>query len=772
MPTIRIRIGASVEADFGALIFRPLVDQAKAARAAVRREIDGIGADIAKAGGRRRGGAGASSAAGSAGSTGGYRDNAPGGDGESQRRRRTNRDIESEEDRHNREMARKQREATRQKEREEEQERNRRLRASERRVERVSGAAVSGFGGVVRRGMGVASDLARGAGIDFGLGNALQQRFSLEKSAIDLSNASFMERKPGEKSTEANVRQDPRALMAEAQIAANTAALDVNQAMEGLQAFVGKTGDLATGRAVLKDMAILARATGGELQDIVSAAGDVAANLGEVGEKFKTPEEKAKAVASVMAAMAAQGKVGAVEMKDLASQMAKLASSAPQFAGPIEQSMATMGAMAQMARAKGGAASATQATTSVQGFVATFDKGAREKEFNAAKVKIRDSANMLLDPEEIIVNALKATKGDPGKMNKLFMDAGAKRVTRGFQNIYNQAEAKEKGSGEAAVRVEFAKLKKANMSNDERSDSFQASMQSDQAQTQILKNQFQKQLGDAIEQVTPRLLQLAPAASEAVQAFGALVGWAANNPFQAMTAAFGVSLTKALGEEMMRAATARLVASAGASLAPGAFSMGGLQGASAAGTAMRTAGAALAITAAAVTIASVGMLAIDKVMSEDKKGKDAVFADEMGAVNAASKLRMAQREFDRESDAGVPTAQTTARLAEAKKEAEAAQAQVLKRVNAGEQVQKGEGTGFLAASANSFLAYLNADKRVGGGQTLAERGAAQEEAAQMKQLQSDQQMLANALKGTLKVEVVNQPGPGAPAVNPAGRTGP
>jgi hypothetical protein len=40
----------------------------------------------------------------------------------------------------------------------------------------------------------------------------------------------------------------------------------------------------------------------------------------------------------------------------------------------------------------------------------------------------------------------------------------------------------------------------------------------------------------------------------------------------------------------------------------------------------------------------------------------------------------------------------------------------------------------------------------------------------MKQLQSDQQALASALKGTLKVEVVNQPGPGAPAVNPAGRT--
>jgi hypothetical protein len=762
MPTIRIRIGASVEADFGALIFRPLVEQAKAARAAVRREIDGIGADLGKAGGRRRGGAGAAGAEGG----GGYRENAPGGDGELQRRRRTNRDIESEEERHQREMNRKQREASRLAEREQEREQNRRLRVSERRVERISGSTVSGFGGVVRRGAGVASDLARGAGIDLGLGNALQQRFSLEKSAIDLSNASFM---PGAAGV-AGQRQDPRALMAEAQGAADAAALDVNTAMEGLQAFVGKTGDLATGRAILKDMAILARATGGELNDIVSAAGDVAANLGEVGAKFKTPEEKARAVASVMAAMAAQGKVGAVEMKDLASQMAKLAASAPQFAGPIEQSMATMGALAQMARAKGGAASATQATTSVQGFVATFGKAARRKELKAAGVQVEDKARMLLDPEEIIVNALKATKGSTAGMNKLFMDASAQRVTRGFKNVYNQAEAEKKGSGETAVRAEFSKLKKASMSDMERSDSFQASMKGGEAQTQVLKNQLQKQLGDAVEQVAPQLLALVPAASDAVKAIGGLAGWAANNPFQAVTAALGVSLTKSLGEELMRAATAKMVTSAGASLMPGAFSMGGLQGASAAGTAMRTAGAALAITAAAVTIASVGMLAIEKVMSEEKKGKDAVFGDEMTAVNAATKLRMVQRDFDRESEKGGPSAATTARLAEAKKEAEAAQAQVLKRVNAGEQVQKGEGTGFLAASTNSFLAYLNTDTRVGGGQTLAERGAAQEAAAQMKQLQSDQQALASALKGTLKVEVVNQPGPGAPAVNPAGRT--
>lgn len=757
MPTIRIRIGASVEADFGALIFRPLVEQAKAARAAVRREIDGIGTDLGKAGGRRRGGAGAAGAEGG----GGYRENAPGGDGELQRRRRTNRDIESEEERHQREMNRKQREEERLAERKQEREQNRRLRASERRVERISGSTVSGFGGVVRRGAGVASDLARGAGIDFGLGNALQQRFSLEKSAIDLSNASFM---PGDKGA-AGQRQDPRALMADVQNAANTAALDVNTAMEGLQAFVGKTGDLATGRAVLKDMAILARATGGELNDIVSAAGDVAANLGEVGAKFKTPEEKARAVASVMAAMAAQGKVGAVEMKDLASQMAKLAASAPQFAGPIEQSMATMGALAQMARAKGGASSATQATTSVQGFVATFGKAARRKELKAAGVEIEDKAGMLLDPEEIIVNALKATKGSTAGMNKLFMDAGAQRVTRGFKNIYNQAEAEKKGSGEAAVRAEFSKLKKASMSDKERDESFQTSMKGGEAQAQVLKNQVEKQLGDAMERVAPKLMELAPRVGQVTEALGGLVAWAASNPMGAVGAALAAGLAKSMGEQLATGVAKSVTGALAGNLTLSGF------------------------TVASMAIASVGLMGIEYVaekMDEESRKK---FKEEGDALNKQVELRRTKQLAEEEKKrTGAVSPETAARLGKAQQGVDERRETLEKRIAEGEKV--GQQGGIASRSwkmlknmpemtVNSLQSYMRLDSeyRVGEGKTFE---GAKTEARNAEELGSMKAELAGlkaamdtvnqTLAGGLVIKSMPTPPPGPPAVNPAGRT--
>ncbi len=738
MPALKIRIGATLDANLSDIVFAPLVAAAAKARGQIRKEMDGLGDDLKKISNK-------------VGKGSPYRVNAPGGDDggldeAARKRRQGHQQIESEEDRHNREMASKLRQAAREAE-------SAQRRSSERAVQRASGAVVSGVGAVVRKGVGFGADIARGAGVDFSLGNAVQQRFELEKRAIDLSNAGYMAGDKGE----AGKRQAPRQLMNEAQEAANAAGLDANKAMEGLQAFVGKTGDLQTGRAVLRDLAVLSRATAAELEDVVSAAGDVSANLAD------TPD-KAQKVVAVMRAIAGQGKVGAVEMKDLASQMAKLAASAPMFKGDVAQNMAALGALAQMARQGGGAASATQAATSIQGFVGTFGKKARRDAFKAAGVDIEDKkTGALLDPEEIIVNSLKKTGGARDKMNKLFMDSTAQRAVRGFQNLYVQSGGG--AAGEKAVRERFAALRAASMGKGEVEDSFQASMGGAEAQTQVLKNQIQKQLGDAVERVAPQLMQLVPAAANVVQALGNLAGWAATNPFQAMAAALGVSLAKSLSEEMMRAVTARLISGTASQMAYGG--LGGLQGASAAGTVARTAGAALAITAAAVTIASVGMLAIDKVMDEQKKGQNQLFGEEQTAFTAAANLRMAQRQAEREADKGGVSVETAARVEAAKRVAQEAQARLAQRVDEGKQVQKGEGTGFVAASLNSLFGT----DAFGGGQNLSQRESAQEAAAQMKQLSADVKGLEAALKSTLKVEVTNQPGPGAPVVSEAGRTG-
>jgi len=133
---------------------------------------------------------------------------------------------------------------------------------------------------------------------------------------------------------------------------------DANAALEGLSKFVGKTGDLKLGRELMKDLAVYAKATGTELDDMTDAAADVATALPEAADKNKQ-------VLAVMRAIAGQGKLGAVEVKDLASQMAKLAANAGQFEGSAADNIITLGAMAQESRQRGGSASASQATQSV-----------------------------------------------------------------------------------------------------------------------------------------------------------------------------------------------------------------------------------------------------------------------------------------------------------------------------------------------------------------------------------------------------------------------
>ncbi len=813
MPNLKIRIGASIDANFPAL-FRPMVDAAKDARAQIKAELNGLGDDVAKAAGRAsaprrtRAGAGAGAGAGSTGSTagaGGYRDPAgPAAGPDPARRRKRQKQIETDQERHDREMADKRRKAAK-----EEAAYGRQMeREAERMRSRISSGTVSNLGSfagsVARRGIGVAADLARGAGLDFSLGGALQSRMDLQKRATDLSNSGYMADAKGENGK----RQDPKALMATVQEAADAAALDTGKTMEGLQAFVGKTGDLETGRAALKDLAMLARATGADMNDVVSAAGDVAANIGDVGKEFDSAEEKAAAINAIMRSIAGQGKVGAVEMKDLASQMAKLASSAPQFSGSVEKNITAMGVLAQEARSHGGAATATQATTSVQGFVNTFSKKARRAAFKAAGVDIEDSTGKLLDPEEIIVNSLVKTGGKKGAMNKLFMDAGAQRVTRGFQSVYtdasSKAEAAAKKSGKSAkeikfegeeagagaVRDEFAKLRKAEMKKDEVKGSFDASMQTSEAQAQILRNKLQKELGDAAagaaEKLAPQLLKLIPSISGVVEQLGQLANWAASNPLQAATAALGASLMKSVGEEVLRNATSKMfgigpVGSGGGGGAAGGSAGGsandgflrGLSGGGAVSTAMNIAGAAIAITATAMAVYSVGTLTIDKVADFQKKGQDNLIGDEARAINARGELRAAKAQYDQEVEAGAPSTETAARLDRAKAGVEE-QSQVLRdRITTGEEQKAGGSSGFLAAGANSLFGT----RFFGTGENLTDQRDAKASATDLEGLKAElqamkdaQKEMTSALKGG--INILNMPDGGGPFVNPAGRVGP
>jgi hypothetical protein len=420
------------------------------------------------------------------------------------------------------------REASRTNEREDARRRRDQERATASRVKMLSGyggaagkglmrgigAIASGAGRLGSAGMGLAGTLMGGMGLDTSIGHAMKQRSTQETLATDIANS-------GGAATDsaADRKKSAAGMVAMARKTGMETAMDPTAILEGIGKFVSKTGDLKTANATIKDLAVLSRATGTSMEDMVDAAGDVGANLPDTADK-------AERVVSVMRMMAGQGRLGAVEVKQLATQMAKLASASSLFEGDAGKNMGTLGAMAQMARAKGGASSASQAANTVSAFTNTFSKGARRKAFKTAGdqaggVKFENDKGELLDAEEIIVNSLKATKGDNEQMGKLFADVNARRAVRGFETTYKSAGGGD--AGIAAVRAEFGKFKGAAMGEGETKAAFEASMDTGAAKAAKFQQNIDQVVGDMADKLVPAMLKMAPVAEKGAEVLGKFI---------------------------------------------------------------------------------------------------------------------------------------------------------------------------------------------------------------------------------------------------------
>lgn len=370
--------------------------------------------------------------------------------------------------------------------------------------------------GIAKAGVGAAYRLgtsyARGLGVDTDVGSLFTKNAELETMAAQLANSGYI---AGDKRN--GQRVDSRALMSQALSVGKETGTDANQALEGLIKFTGKTGDLATGREIMKDLATYAKATGTQLDDMVDAAGDVATALPESANKGQE-------VLAVMRAIAGQGKLGAVEIRDLASQMAKLAANAGQIEGKTSENIVLLGAFAQEARQKGGAASATQAATSVASLMNTFKTPARAHAFEAATgKKVFNKQGMVRNPEELVMEALRAKGMDPEGFKKVFANVQGARAVEGFATIYRQAGGGQ--AGEEAVRAEFDRLKKAVVTNAEIMDSFALQMKTGQSQAEVFNNSLRETALKLHETLLPAAVNLAPVLLDMAQKGASVVSW-------------------------------------------------------------------------------------------------------------------------------------------------------------------------------------------------------------------------------------------------------
>lgn len=487
--------------------------------------------------------------------------------------------------------------------------------------------AVSNMGQAARFGMGVAGQIARGAGVDLDIGAAVGRNVALEKSAIDLSNAGYSP-------SEGKARVDPARIQAEVKAAADANAFSRSETMGGLQAFVGKTGDLEQGMRLMRDLGALSKATGTDLGDMVDAAGDVSNALSDI----KNPEEKFKRIQATMKAIAGQGKIGAVEIKDLASQMAKLGASATAFEGDAAENVALMGAFAQMSRSKGGSSSATQAATSVASMVNTFKTPARIAAFKKEGIDVMNDEGMIRNPQQLVMAALSKTGGDPERFKKMFANVQGARAVEGFATTYRQArggaikagstEEEADAAGLKAVAAEFKRLKEVAMGEGEIRESLTRALGSQDAKTQMFNNRMDDVAATMQAKLAPALEKAAPGLIKFAEAMASVVAWAANNPWTAVSVALAGSIAKA-GLETV-------VANGIAALLKGAAGGGGGVG----GTGKFGKGLALGVAAVAGFGLGTALDSADE--AADKTAEAAQLKASIEARNAGHMLRMAK----------------------------------------------------------------------------------------------------------------------------------
>lgn len=381
------------------------------------------------------------------------------------------------------------------------------------------GALAYGLGGrALSMAGGAAEDYLRGLGLETSFGAHAAHAQDLSYQAQAITSAGYIRGASGAQ----GIQQDPKVILGELQAVGNATATSFNEVGDALRQFVAKTGDLETGRGIMMDLSKLAKATNTDLVDMAEASAEVSNHLGNI-------PDKAGSINAVMRVIAGQGKLGALEIKDFAAQMAKIAANAGKFEGGAVKNIGELGLLAQESKLRGGSASSTQAATSVAAFARDFAKGTTLKHWTAAGLSpyTDKSKSTLRSPEELILEALKFSKGNLPKLAQLFPNAMSMRAVQGFSAIYSETGGTEKDKLEA-VHQEFERLRHATLTQAEITRAFGEAMDTGKSRVQLANNRLQEMAGKINEAALPALAALAPAIEALIQPAAGLAKTLAN----------------------------------------------------------------------------------------------------------------------------------------------------------------------------------------------------------------------------------------------------
>jgi hypothetical protein len=420
----------------------------------------------------------------------------------------------------------------------EEQRRGERAAAErDARNRRLVSSSFGNLAGAARGAGRIAGEVAQGLGVSFDLSSAMRRGEDVDTTArkATISGKGAI----GQNATEADVQDTISAIHA----AGAASKQGYGALAKGLEDFVSKSSDLETGKKVLADLGKIARATGTDVNELVSAAGDVNKTLDD------TPD-KGEKLLDIMTLVAAQSAKGSVEVKDFARYMGRVTAGAFKFEGSKGENIGILAGLAQVAM-KGGASSAREATNAAQSFSQDITKGKALSRFEEAKIDIftDESKTKLRSPEKIITDFLRKSKGDLSQLSNLFQNEGSRRVVTGFAQAYTAAGGGEEGI--RAVQAEFKKFAET-MSAQDVKQRFDTSAGGREAKALDFQNKLDLIADSLATRVLPAFEEMAPAALKVSKFLADMVNSAVQNPGLAIVAAITASIAKAAIGEVVK----------------------------------------------------------------------------------------------------------------------------------------------------------------------------------------------------------------------------
>lgn len=345
------------------------------------------------------------------------------------------------------------------------------------------------------------------------------------------------------------------------------------EVLAGTNAFVERTGNLDAAREAMLELTQLSLATGANLEDLGASAG---AAFVPIADAIKDPVEQMRQLREVMRGMAAQGGEGAIEMRNFARELGSMAAAGRKFEGGPGDTIRSMGALAQLSVQRGGAASAAEATTAVVRFASDITKHADRFDKAGIGVFADKGKTQLRSPEEILADVAAKTGGDLTKLQALGFGAESANAVAGLMPVFNEAEAKQKGSGRAAMLAEFNRFMKASLTDQQIKERASSRLSDEDMQ---LKEAFKelnivvgKELVPALIRFVPEFAKMIPLIGRATHELGRFVGWLAENPLKGIGLVIAGAVAKDIAAAKIGDVIARIISGA----APGGGGAGPL----------------------------------------------------------------------------------------------------------------------------------------------------------------------------------------------------